>query len=63
MSGVQSVRADHVKPGHQVYNSKAFHPSAAWSTVTRVEECRGYIVISTHGYDTWKHPAEAVAVR
>lgn len=63
MDTMLTVAARDVRPGDQIYNSGAYHPSAAWVLVKEVIVVGDSIKISTHVFDTWKHPREGVAIR
>lgn len=57
-----TIRADEVVVGDQIFNSLSSHQAYSWTRVTKIETCGQYVVLSA-GYDTWKYPAEAIAVR
>lgn len=73
---MKTIRADEVKPGDYLHNSRADHPAFAWVRVRAVEptevpvnlEHGGTarvpgVRIETVSWTTYKPAAEAVAVR
>lgn len=63
----QTIKAKDVKPGMSIFNKHAEHPAFRWAQVKEVRsspvvEGRTYTVLVTSGYETWKHPEEAVGV-
>lgn len=63
MQKLMTVAASAVQSGDEIYNSGAYHPSAAWNRVTSVRRVHEHVVLVTACYETWKHPREGVAVR
>lgn len=65
------VPAKDVQPGDRIWTKvperdrKPAMPKIQWATVTakRRAETANRVIITTHGYETWKHPEEGVAIR
>ncbi len=62
MTTYTTIEAQSVRPGDRIYNSHAYHPSAAWVTVKSVDLVGEYTRIRTVSYDKWLHPREGIAV-
>ena len=63
-----TIEARNVKPGDRVYNTMAYHPSAAWERVKKVftatPDGRKYTVIETvDGLQRWMDPRAGIAVK
>ena len=57
-----TIAAGEVRVGDELYNSHAYHSSAAWVEVTSVEVLGTDVRISTSVWDTTKHVREGIAV-
>ncbi len=57
----RNVRADQVQAGHCIWWGVG---NARWTRVLSVRRssCEKYVVLKTLAGETWKHPAEGVAI-
>lgn len=60
----KAVPAEEVAVGDLIFNNLEKNPRFQWSRVLEVSASNDgyYVVLKTSGYETWKHPKEAVVV-
>ena len=61
---ITTIAAKDVREGDYLYNSHAYHPSAAWVRVTHIESLEsGNLLIGTPGWYTVLNREEGITVK